>query len=465
MDYKAGIYEKLSQYLDYSSDEAIKDLYFKINDLLQEREIDKTHTELIQYFFSNNTYYYNPTSNLYIEYIDEFRFINENDMIHFILQFLTKYHEQYSIDSLLKQRLKNKILKKIKEKHIYQNIPESSTLQHVLSFLFPNFFTNRNYAKYFMITLGDVIMKKTDLFYFLPIHMKPFLKTVNKHISMYFHTMNICNHYKFQYYDHEPSKSRVITFNSMNLNHFTIPDSFYNNLICVSLHYSNRYTSSDAFLEEACSQSIKPFAYWIKDTTKEQVIESFVDEYICIKEGHKMNEKDMLFIWKDYLKSNHKINIFQKNSDIQSYISKKIHYIDGYYLNATSMFLPHVNEFKDFWTKHMYVDETEFSFEISEIFQLFIETYKNSYIEEPIICDLIQYYYPLTIIVDNKIQHMGCTLWNKKREIDIFLLKNTEASDLYSIYSNEFMNKKKVSKLYFNQYLQSLKYTEQEYKS
>ena len=59
---------------------------------------------------------------------------------------------------------------------------------------------------------------------------------------------------------------------------------------------------------------------------------------------------------------------------------------------------------------------------------------------------------------------MGCTLWNKKREIDIFLLKNTEASDLYSIYSNEFMNKKKVSKLYFNQYLQSLKYVEQEYK-
>ena len=314
-----------------------------------------------------------------------------------------------------------------------------------------------------MITLGDVIMKKTDLFYFLPIQMKPFLKTINKYISLYFYTMNICNHYKFQYYDHEPCKSRVIDFNPINLQHFTIPESFYINLICISLHYSNRYTSSDHFLEEAGCQTIKSCVNWIKDSTKEQVIDSFIEEYICIKEGHKMNEKDMLFLWKDYLKTKNKINIFQKNSDIHIYISKKIPFNDGY-INAISMFLPYVNYFKEFWSNYMYDDEKEYAFEISEIYQLFIETYKDVFIEEEIIHDLIQYYYPSTSYKDNTIYKMGCTLWNKKREIDIFIKHNNheDINELYSIYCNNFMNKKKVSKHYFHQYITSLKFTEQE---
>ena len=466
MDYKSGIYEKLSQYLDYSSEQATEDLYYKIVDLLQERDHDKAYSEIVNYFCLKYIYYYNPTTNLYIEYTTdfEFKFINENNMIHIILQFLTKYHETYSIESSLKQRLKYKIIKKIKGKHIYQNIPESITLQNILNFLHPNFFNQKMLAKYFMITLGDIIMKKTDLFYFLPIHMKPFLKTLNKHISMYFHTMNICNHYKFQYYDHDTSKSRVIPFNSMNLQHFTIPESFYNNLICVSLHYSNRYSSSDEFLEEACCQSIKQNVLWIKYNEKEQIINSFIENHICIKEGYTIHEKDMLFIWKDYLKTSNKINVFQKNSEIHSYISKKISFHNGCYINVTSMFLPCVNHFKDFWEKYMYRDTTDYAFEISEIFQIFIETFKDKNIEEHSILDLIQYYYPDVKYLDNKIYNIGCTLWNKKKEIDLFLLKLKvnvninfiDTTDLYSLYCNKFANKKKVSKLYFTQYIQSI---------
>ena len=95
------------------------------------------------------------------------------------MNYLTNYHTNYDLQSNLKQQLKTKIIKKIKEKSIYNNIPESSTIQDMISFLHPNFFNNRNYAKYFMITLGDIIMKKTDLLYFLPVHMKPFLKNIN----------------------------------------------------------------------------------------------------------------------------------------------------------------------------------------------------------------------------------------------------------------------------------------------
>ena len=86
MDYKANIYEKIEQFTQTSSDEAIQDFYYKILDLMQERDNDSMYLEIINMFFSSHVYYYNPTTNLYVEYTTEYKFINENDMIHHILK-------------------------------------------------------------------------------------------------------------------------------------------------------------------------------------------------------------------------------------------------------------------------------------------------------------------------------------------------------------------------------------------
>ena len=68
----------------------------------------------------------------------------------------------------------------IKERSIYDTIPESITLQNMISFLYPNIFIEKNIAKYFMITLGDIILKKTDLIYFIPNYIKPLISMINK---------------------------------------------------------------------------------------------------------------------------------------------------------------------------------------------------------------------------------------------------------------------------------------------
>jgi hypothetical protein len=307
-----------------------------------------------------------------------------------------------------------------------------------------------------MISLGDIIMKKTDLFFFIPSSIKPFIKKINKYVSLYFHTINLFNHYKFQYYEHDTDKSRIIKFNNINLNHFNIPDEFYNNLICISLHYSTRYNSSDDFLLDPTCNALQDQVLWIKNVPKPTIIKSFISDYLYIKNGNKINEKDMLFLWKDYLKNNEYINVFQKNSDFTEAITKELGMVDGYYLNVSSLYLPYVYDFKDFWNKYMYVDYSEFDYEISEIFQLFVETYKDKLINEQIITDIINYYYP-HILIENKIKHIGCTLWNKKKEIDTFLLNktNTDINELYHLYCSNFKNKKKVSKTYFSNYYNS----------
>jgi hypothetical protein len=421
------------------------------NKLLELEEIEeKSYDDIIKFFFENNCYYYNSTTNLYVEYSDNYKFINENNMLHTILKFISKYQDIYLLTSNQKQAIKTKIQKKIKERSIYDTIPESITLQNMISFLYPNIFTEKNIAKYFMVTLGDIILKKNkpdmELFYFIPIHIKPLITMINKTLSLYFYTINLGNHYKYKYSDHDTSKSRVIPFNHININHYNIDSTMILNLICCSIHYSNRYENGDNFLDKTIDTATTSSIYWIKNTTKYNLIDSFVDEYLYPKDGYKINEKDMLFLWKSYIKKHDYINIFTKHTDVLSHIASKVKY-NSYFTNVGSHYLPYVQNFKDFWTKYIHTDDG--NYEINELFTLFVEQYNIKNINETTMYDLIQYYYPEVKIEDKFIQNIGCVLWNKKRDVLDFLEKNKNDSELYAKYCNEYKDKKRVSKNYF----------------
>ena len=424
------------------------------NKLLELEEIEtKSYDDIVKFFFENTCYYYNSTTNLYVEYTDNYKYINENNMIHSILKFISKYQDIYLLTSNQKQGIKTKIQKKIKERSIYNTIPESVTLQNMISFLYPNIFTERNFAKYFMITLGDIILKKTDLFYFIPIYIKPLILMINKTLSLYFYTINLGNHYKYKYSDHDTDKSRIIPFNNINISHYNIDSTIILNLICCSIHYSNRYENGDTFLNKTLNANdltIKPI-YWIKNTTKENLIDSFVADYLYTKDGYKINEKDMVFLWKSYMKKYNYVNIFTKHTDVLAYIASKIKY-NIFFMNVGSHYLPYVQNFKDFWTKYIYSDEG--NYEINELFTLFVDQCNIKNINENNMYDLIHYYYPEVKIEDKYIQNIGCTLWNKKRDVLEFLEKyKNEKKDkingleLYALYCQE--KDKRVSKHYF----------------
>ena len=423
------------------------------NKLLELEEIEeKSYDDIIKFFFEHNSYYYNSTTNLYVEYTENYKFINENNMIHSILKFISKYQDIYLLTSNQKQMIKTKIQKKIKERSIYDTIPESITLQNMISFLHPNIFTERNIAKYFMITLGDIILKKTDLFYFIPNYIKPLITLINKTLSLYFYTINLGNHYKYKYSDHDTDKSRVIPFNNVNISHYNIDTVMILNLICCSIHYSNRYESGDSFLTKIVDiNTINPI-YWIKCTTKDKLITSFVDDYLYLKDGYKISEKDMIFLWKSYIKKYNYINIFTKHTDVLSHIASKVKY-NTFFTNVGSHYLPYVQNFKEFWTKYIHTDDG--NYEMNELFTLFVEQYNIKNINENNMYDLIHYYYPEIKIEDKYIQNIGCVLWNKKRDVLDFLeqhSKKTEINEsvsLYSLYCSEFKDKKRVSKNYF----------------
>ena len=70
---------------------------------------EKSYDDIVKYFFENNCYYYNSTTNLYVEYTNNYKFINENNMLHSILTFISKYQDIYSLTSNQKQTIKQSI--------------------------------------------------------------------------------------------------------------------------------------------------------------------------------------------------------------------------------------------------------------------------------------------------------------------------------------------------------------------
>jgi hypothetical protein len=290
--------------------------------------------------------------------------------------------------------------------------------------------------------------------------MKNFIQTINKYTSQYFHSINLFNHYKFKYYDHEVDKSRIIKTTQLNMEYFKPEDTFFMDLICCSLHYSRRYESGDNFIEDIINEDIRSDVMWIRNTNKFEIVDKFIADYIYQKEGTNINEKDMMFLWRLFLKQNNIVNLFQKNADVQNYISTHIKYTAPMFLNINSRFLPYVEQFNEFWSKYMYSDTNEYPFELNDILKIFMETYKyKKNIDLQIITDVIQYYHPNIEITDHKyVMQVGCVLWNKKKEIDTFLLnqESTDINELYRIYSETSKTGRNISKQYFIDYYNEL---------
>lgn len=402
-----------------------------------------THVQSILHsFFSEHNLYYIQTSELYVLYEKhQYHMLTENDIIHIILKNLNVY----PMNTPLKQQIKTKIQKKIKERNIYNVIPDSVTIQEMISFLHPLLFDTKNGAKYFMTILGDTIMKKTSLYYFLDPTMKPFIQKIQKMVSLYLCSNQFSN-IKFKYCEHEPSLSRILKTNSINMNYLRFDESLYLNLIACSIHYSNRFQNGDLFLEDITNQSLRQEVLWVKEANKEDVLQEFVSTYLYRSETD-IHEKDVLFLWKLYLKEKNRVNIFQKN--IQEDLSRLMLYTPPYFKYMTSMRMPYVKKFTQFWNKYMFDDKSEQLLELTEILSLFMENYpKFTDINEHHIKDMIQYYYPDTVIDNRCVHQKGCHLWNKKAELQEFIRSTSCEEDLYQAYVTSPIPRK-VSKQYF----------------
>jgi hypothetical protein len=396
----------------------------------------------IQSFLLHNHYFYHPTIENFFHYDGKnYTQKSEDDVLYHVLSTLSQDRNLIS----WKHKTKVSIMKRIKDNHIYQTIPESATIQQVLNHLYPRVFSTKVEAKYFLTILGDNILRKDGaLIHIVPPSAKNFINNLNALSQIWFGT-NSAQSFKFKYHaEHNYSQIRIL---GAIHGSETILSGL--DLLCVACHYSNRYGNSDNYLTKYSNDDafINSVLY-LKNLTPESLIDMFTVEYIRITPGTaritsgngivlnefafkptQINWKNMLYLWKHFLESKNLpsvvfttklktrlVELFSNQYDVES----------DAFNGINSKFLPSVYRFLQFWDETMVSDESEMAElevgEVVSIFKYWCETRREPTINigEKQIVDLIMHFYPDTELdADKYIYKMRNTLWDKNLDIQI----------------------------------------------
>jgi hypothetical protein len=176
------------------------------------KTLEETSEEFIREFINSSSYYYNQNIDLFFVYNNNtYKIINEDEIEHDIRTTIT---DQQNVElSTWKYKIKNQIIKKIKERDLLTSIPESETIQRVLNALTLFVFKNKDSAKYFLTIIGDILLKKNTYTYFISTKAKHFINELGEESYALFGTANMMNHFKFKFYEHKYEDCRLVDVN------------------------------------------------------------------------------------------------------------------------------------------------------------------------------------------------------------------------------------------------------------
>ena len=211
----------------------------------------------------------------------------------------------------------------------------------------------------------------------------------------------------------------------------------------------------------------------MRDNSKTDIIELFIQKSLVFSNepDHSINENDMIVLWKRFCDDIlYGINYFIKHEDFINDLKSRIKYDNNYHVfqNVSSKFIPQIKSFVTFWKKHFYYDESELFLEINEIQAIYCQSNdkKASKVSDDSIIQMLKNYVDDIIIIDEKyVQNYGCTLWNKRKQIDIALKnmniesinQNMNIHKIYSDYcdNNDLKYEMNVRKKYFEYYIET----------
>ena len=403
------------------------------NDKEQRRQTLVTASDEFTEAFLNESphYYYNPNVELFFVYNPDaernYSVINEDDILHPILTKISSNRELMP----WKYKIKNQVLRHIKDRSLLTSIPESQTIQRTLNMLCPALFRTRDCAKYFLTVIGDVLLKKTidglEPIYIATPKARPFIKGLSQECTTLFGT-SLMTAFKFKFYEYRFAECRLLDMNDVAMDAYAEP--FKHRIIdifCVAAHYSQRYENAEVFLNTQCKDTAThERVLYLKHHPEDQLIAKFVTT--CMEPSPQtsvsISWKNMLYLWKVFIDDERIPNVFFVNA-LKARLTQYLpHYSESAdaFLQLTSKHLPRVSRFNDFWTHHIVVNANdEDELEIDEFTALFKRQ------QQPLQCHthtdaaflgLIRHFCPDVVIENDKhLMHVRCTLWDKRGEV------------------------------------------------
>ena len=392
----------------------------------RKQALETARDAFTEQFLNKTKYYYNQSTELFYTYNDyDYSIIKEDDIQHQILTSITHNKQLMS----WKYKIKTNIIKQIRERDILKSIPESSTIQSVINNLYPTLFKTRNHAKYFLTIIGDIILKKTDLFYFIPSNAKNYLNDLNQQSCMLLGFSNLLNTFKFKYYEHNYSYCRLIDIND-SVESINIWNQLYKqqmiNFFCVAAHYSTRYNSADNFLtKHSKDNELIQHSLYLKKNTDDSIIRKFISHSTEGGKDCKISWKNILYLWKQFIDEMKIPNVIFSTT-LKTKLINLLYYSsdDDCFLNLTSKQIPIVSQFMTFWDTCIDTSSDEIELEVDELSTLFNNWLnKNTLnISDSVVLGLVKHFYTDVVMEEDKyLVNVGCKLWDKNADINLSL--------------------------------------------
>lgn len=394
--------------------------------------------EFIEQFLNESPhYYYNANVELFFIYNADaernYSVINEDDILHPILTQISRNRELMP----WKYKIKNQVLRRIKDRCLLTSIPESQTIQRTLNMLCPTLFRTRDCAKYFLTVIGDVLLKKTatggakEPIYIAAPKARHFMKGLSQECATLF-TTTLTAAFKFKFYEYDFSECRLLDMNDVALDAYSEP--FKHRMIdifCVAAHYSQRYENAENFLHTQCKDTATyQRVLYLKHHPEDQLIAKFASTCLEASPQTPQNSvsiswKNMLYLWKVFIDEERIPNVFFA----QALKARLIDHLSTYsettdsFLQITSKHLPLVTRFNEFWTHHIVVNANdEDELEIDEFTALFkrhhlpqLQSHNHT---DATFLGLIRHFCPDVVIENDKhLMHVRCTMWDKRGEV------------------------------------------------
>ena len=314
----------------------------------------------VQIFLSKNKYFYLTNNNCFYEYNDKNYFmIKEDSIIHKLLSSISKEKK------LLPWKYKTKflIIKLIKDRSLLHTIPETYTIQNILNTIYPSIFKTKNEAKYFLTIIGDNIFKKnSNLIFLVNQKTKKLLNELDTISSLSIGYHNITSNFLAKYHEnHNYDNCRLIKINE-TFSPDIWKDTLNNiglDLLCVAIHYSNRYINSDNFLETKADDELKSYIYYLKHNTSINIVSNFINNSLLKTDNtynNKIEWKSLHFIWKQYLNNLYLPNMIYSNT-LKMYFKELMNndydIFNDCLLNYASPYLPLHKDFDKFWNENI----------------------------------------------------------------------------------------------------------------
>ena len=241
-------------------------------------------------------------------------------------------------------------IKQINDISLFTSIPESITIQKVMN-IFKKIFDTKIEIKYFLIILGDTILKKSNNINIISNNAKTLIRNLENIGSQYFGHIPLQNSFRYKYHDHDYDKCRLLLLKDKPSH--DIYEEIQKNIIdifVVSSYFSNRHISVDNYLYNCDDNKIQNRILFLKNNDQNEIVNKFIDNKLQISEISSISMKNMMYLRKCYLEEINIPNIIFTTA-LKTILKSKLEYNETYdiFYNYTSTGLPLVSNFLKFW--------------------------------------------------------------------------------------------------------------------